>query len=44
MHSKDFAFFVKRHGNFKETENTVMGDYFYNHESSCCKQSEIVYA
>lgn len=44
MHSKDFPFFVMRHGNFKVPENTVMGDYFYNHESSCCKQSEIVYA
>lgn len=44
MCSDDFPFRRMRYGTDKVPENTVMGDYFYNHDSSCCKQSEIVYA
>lgn len=44
MSSEDFPFRRMRYGTDKVPENTVMGDYFYNNDSSCCKQSEIVYA
>lgn len=44
MHSEDFPFFRLKYDKNKVPENTVMGDYFYNQEIACCKQSEIVYA
>lgn len=44
MCSDDFLFRRMRYGTDKVPENSVMGDYFYNNDSSCCKQSEIVYA
>lgn len=44
MHSTDFPFFQLKYGTNKVPENTVMGDYFFKHDASCCKQDEIVYA
>ncbi len=44
MRSADFPFFRLKYGTDKVPENTVMGDYFYNHDASCCKQEEVVYA
>lgn len=44
MHSSDFPFYQMRYGKSKVPENSVMGDYFYKGDSSCCKQSEVVYA
>lgn len=42
--SKDFPFYRLINGTDKVPENTVMGDYFFKHDSSCCYQNEIVYA
>ena len=44
MHSADFPFFRLKYGTGKVPENTVMGDYFYVKDSSCCNMDEIVYA
>lgn len=44
MRSDDFPFYRLRYGTSKVPENTVMGDYFLNHDTSCCKQSELVFA
>lgn len=44
MQSTDFPFYRLKYGTSKVPESTVMGDYFYNHDISCCKQDEIVYA
>lgn len=44
MRSADFPFYRLKYGKDKVSENTVMGDYFINHDESCCKQDEIVYA
>lgn len=44
MHSEDFPFYRMKHGTYKVPENTVMGDYFYKHDDSCSKQSELVFA
>ena len=44
MRSPDFPFHRLRYGVGKVPENTVMGDYFYQGDSSCCNQDEIVYA
>ena len=44
MRSQDFPFYRLKYGTDKVPENTVMGDYFFNKDSSCCKQQEIVYA
>lgn len=45
--SQDFPFWRLRYGNNKDAiipENTVIGDYFYRNDTSCCKNEEIVYA
>ena len=45
--SEDFPFWRLRYGNDnggKIPENTVIGDYFYKNDDSCCKNDEIVYA
>ncbi|MDD7303674.1 MAG: ImmA/IrrE family metallo-endopeptidase [Prevotellaceae bacterium] len=42
--SDDFPFYRLRYGTNKVPENTVMGDYFYNGDTSCSRQPEIVYA
>lgn len=45
--SEDFPFWRLRYGNGKGDrvpENTVMGTYFYEHDSSDCKHEETVYA
>ena len=44
MRSDDFPFWRLRHGTNKVPENTVMGDYFHNNNSTGCRQSEIVFA
>lgn len=44
MKSKDFPFYRLRYGTDRVPENTVMGDYFYKNDSSCCKKSEVIYA
>ena len=44
MRSDDFPFWRLRYGTNKIPENTVMGDYFFKHDSTCCRQSEIVFA
>lgn len=44
MRSPDFPFYRLRYGIDKVPENTVMGDYFYHNDNSCCSQDEIVYA
>lgn len=44
MRSQDFPFYRLKYGTDKVPENTVMGDYLFNKDSSCCKQQEIVYA
>lgn len=44
MRSDDFPFWRLRYGTNKVPENTVIGDYFYNNDSTCCRQSEIVFA
>lgn len=44
MRSDDFPFYMMRYGKTKVPENTVMGDYFYKGDSSCGKQSEVVFA
>ena len=44
MRSDDFPFWRLRHGTNKVPENTVIGDYFYKNDSTCCSQSEIVFA
>lgn len=44
LQSKDFPFYRLKYGTDKVPENTVMGDYFYKDDSSCCNQQEIVYA
>lgn len=44
LRSKDFPFYRLKNGIDKVPENTVMGDYFFKHDSSCCYQNEIVYA
>lgn len=45
--SEAFPFRRLRHGNDKDgriPENTVIGEYFYKNDDSCCKSEEIVYA
>lgn len=45
--SEDFPFRRLRYGNDKDgkiPENTVIGDYFYNSDDSCCRNNEMVYA
>ena len=45
--SDDFSFWRLRYGNGKGDripENTVIGDYFYKNDESCCKNEETVYA
>lgn len=44
MRSPDFPFYRLRYGTDKVPENTVMGDYFYHGDNSCCNQDEMVYA
>lgn len=44
MKSDSFPFWRLRYGTSKVPENTVMGDYFYKKDSTCCRQSEIVFA
>ena len=44
MRSDDFPFYLLRYGKTKVPEGTVMGDYFYKGDSSCGKQSEVVFA
>lgn len=44
LRSSDFPFYRMRYGTSKVPENTVMGDYFYKKDTSCCKQSETVTA
>lgn len=44
MRSADFPFFRLKYGTDKVPENTVMGDYFFKNDSSCCRQEETVYA
>lgn len=44
MRGDDFPFWRLRYGTNKVPENTVMGDYFYNNDSTGCRQSEIVFA
>ena len=44
MRSDDFPFTRMRYGTNKVPENTVIGEYFYNHDSTTCNKSEIVYA
>ena len=44
MRSEDFPFYRLRYGTSKVPENTVMGDFFYKNDSSCCEQSETVFA
>lgn len=44
MRSDDFPFNRLKYGTNKVPENTVMGDYFYNHDESCSKHDEVVYA
>lgn len=44
MRGDDFPFWRLRYGTNKVPENTVMGDYFYNNDSTGCMQSEIVFA
>lgn len=44
MRSDDFPFWRLKYGTNKVPENTVMGDYFYNNDSACCRQSEIIFA
>ena len=44
MRGDDFTFWRLRYGTNKVPENTVMGDYFYNNDSTGCRQSEIVFA
>lgn len=44
MRSKDFPFYRLKNGTDKVPEKTVMGDYFYKKDFSCCYQDEIVYA
>ena len=39
-----FLFYLLRYGKTNVPENTVMGDYFYKGDSSCGKQSEVVFA
>lgn len=45
--SQDFPFWRLRYGNNKDgkiPENTVIGDYFYRNDASCCNNEEVVYA
>ena len=45
--SEDFPFWRLRYGNGKGDkipENTVIGEYFYKNDESCCKNEETVYA
>ena len=44
MRSQDFPFYRMKYGTYRVPEDTVMGDYFYKNDSTCCRQSEIVYA
>lgn len=44
MRGDDFPFWRLRYGTNKVPENTVIGDYFYNNDSTGCRQSEIVFA
>ncbi len=45
--SEEFPFRRLRHGNDKDgriPENTVIGDYFYKGDDSCCKSEETIFA
>ena len=45
--SEDFSFWRLRYGNEKDCripDNTVIGEYFYKNDDSCCKSQEMVYA
>ena len=45
--SEDFSFRRLRYGSEKNCripENTVIGEYFYKDDDSCCKSQELVYA
>lgn len=44
MRSDNFPFYRLRYGTSKVPENSVIGDYFFQNDSTCCKQSEIVNA
>lgn len=44
MRSQGFPFYRLRYGTNSVPENTVLGDYFYKNDSSCSRQSEIVFA
>lgn len=44
MRSKDFPFYRLKNGTDKVPEKTVIGDYFYKNDFSCCYQDEVVYA
>ena len=44
LRSVDFPFYRLRYGTNKVPENTVMGDFFYRQDTSCCRKSEMVFA